>query len=123
HVWSDDNKFRFIATDMNEVKEVSAYFEKIIDAREQMNENDILDAKPYYIIFSMSKALSTRSEMMKKILSSKTNLHISVVTFYDELKNLPKECSMVVELGDTAGRLFDKNDITGKSTRFTPDIY
>lgn len=123
HVWSDDNKFRFIATDMNEVKEVSAYFEKIIDAREQMNENDILDAKPYYIIFSMSKALSTRSEIMKKILSSKTNLHISVVTFYDELKNLPKECSMVVELGDTAGRLFDKNDITGKSTRFTPDIY
>ena len=39
---------------MNEVKEVSAYFEKIIDAREQMNENDILDAKPYYIIFSMT---------------------------------------------------------------------
>lgn len=122
HVWSDDKKFRFIATDANEVKEVSAYLEKIIEARIQINESDMEDEKPYYIVFSMSKSLASRAEMIKKILASKTNLHMSVLIFYDELRNLPKECSMVVELDGVRGRLFDKNDISGKSTEFTPDI-
>ena len=122
HVWSDDEKFRFIATDANEAKEVSAYLEKVIDSREQLNASEMEDISPYYIVLSMSKALSGRTEMMKKILSLKSNLYVSLVTFYGELRNLPKECSMVVELDGKKGRLFDKNDISGKSTEFIPDI-
>ena len=123
HVWSDDNNFRFIATDSNEMKEVSAYLERVIEAREQLNPTELEDESPYYIIFSMSKNIATRAEMIKKILAAKENLHISIVTFYDELNSLPKECSMVVELSGAGGRLFDKNDISGKSIGFAPDIY
>lgn len=122
HVWSDDNKFRFIATNANEVKEVSAYFERVIENREQVNDADMEDVKPYFIFFSMSKTLAARAEMMKKVLSMKENIHMSIVTFYDELRSLPKECSMVVELDGASGKLFDKNDISGKITEFTPDI-
>lgn len=122
HVWSDDNKFRFIATNANEVKELSAYFERVIENREQVNDADMEDVKPYYIFFSMSKTLAARAEMMKKVLSMKENIHMSIVTFYDELRSLPKECSMVVELDGENGKLFDKNDISGKITEFTPDI-
>jgi len=123
HVWNDDNKFRFIATTPNEVKEVSAYFERVIEARDNINDSDMEDVKPYYIVFSMSKAMASRAEMIKKLLAKKENIHMSIVTFYDELRNLPKECSMVVELNGANGKLFDKNDISGKSTEFAPDIY
>lgn len=123
HVWNDDNKFRFIATNANETKELSAYFERIIEAREQINETEMEDEKPYYIVFSMSKKLASRTEMIKKLLAMKENINMSVVTFYDELKSLPKECSMVVELDGYKGRLFDKNDISGRSVEFNPDIY
>lgn len=123
HVWSDDNKFRFIATNTDEVKEVSAHFERIIENREQIHDTDMEDVKPYYIFFSMSKTLAARAEMMKKLLAMKENIHMSIVTFYDELRSLPKECSMVVELLGTGGKLFDKNDISGKITQFMPDIY
>lgn len=122
HVWCDENKFRFIATDNDEVKEVSAYFERIIEDREQVNDADMEDIKPYYIVFSMSKNLAARTEMLKKLFAKKENIHMSVVTFYDELRSLPKECSMVVELDGSNGKLFDKNDISGKSIEFTPDI-
>lgn len=123
HVWSDDNKFRFVATCANEVKEVSAYLERIIEERERLNSSEREDIKTHFIVFSMDKSLTSRAEMIKKILAAKENLHISVVTFYDQLRNLPKECSMVVELNGDSGRLFDKNDISGKSVAFTPDIY
>lgn len=122
HVWSEDNKFRFIATDANEVKEVSAYFERVIENRDQISEADMEDVKPYYIFFAMSKTLALRAEMLKSILSKKENIQMSIVTFYDELRNLPKECSMVVELAGDYGKLFDKNDISGKSVEFFPDI-
>lgn len=122
HVWSDDNKFRFIATNANEVKEVSAYFERVIENRDQVNSADMEDVKPYYIFFSMSKKLATRAEMLKKLLTRKENIHMSIVSFGNELRSLPKECSMIVELNGTKGRLFDKNDISGKSIEFTPDI-
>lgn len=123
HVWSDDNRFRFVATNTNEVKEVSAYFEKVIESRENLSVTEMEDVKPYYIVFSMSQKLTARAEMVKKIFANKENIRMSVVTFFDELKNLPKECSMVVELSGTTGKLFDKDDISGKATAFTPDIY
>lgn len=122
HVWSEDSKFRFIATNANEVKEVSAYFERVIENRDQINDVEMEDVKPYYIFFSISKTLAVRAEMLKSILAKKDNIHMSIVTFYDELKSLPKECSMVVELAGTKGKLFDKNDISGKYTEFVPDI-
>lgn len=122
HVWSDEHKFRFIATDSDEVKEVSAYFEKIIEERTQINDTDMEEVKPYYIFFSMSRTLAARAEMLNKLLAQKENIHMSIVTFYDELRNLPKECSMVVELSGNSGKLFDKNDISGKIIEFTPDI-
>nr|WP_263324544.1 type VII secretion protein EssC [Neobacillus sp. Marseille-Q6967] len=123
HVWSNDNKFRYIATNHNEVKEVSAFAEKEIEKRLSISDSDMEDVKPYYIVFAMSKQLAIRAEMLKQIYSKKKNINLSVVTFYDELKNLPKECTMVVELGENSGKLFDKNDITGKSIGFVPDIY
>lgn len=123
HVWSDDKKFRFIATNNSEVKEVSAYLEKEIEIRNETNENDMEDVTPYYVIFSMSKALSSRAEMLKQIFGKKENLHISVLSFCDELKDLPKECQTVVALEGNAGKLFDKNDITGRHIPFIPDIF
>lgn len=125
HVWSDDNKFRFIATNADELKEVSAYFEKVIDYRARLNDTDLKNERPYYILFSMSNALSKKAEMLKNLLGQSQNLHISVVTFSDSLRNLPKECSLVAELfeADENGKLFDKNDTSGKYTVFTPDIF
>jgi S-DNA-T family DNA segregation ATPase FtsK/SpoIIIE len=123
HVWSDDRKFRFIATNNNEVKEVSAYLEKEIEVRKDINENDMEDITPYYIIFTMSKALAARADMLKQIFNKKANLHISVVSFCDELKDLPKECQTVVALEGNMSKIFDKNDISGQHISFCPDIF
>lgn len=122
HVWDNDMKFRFIATNNNEVKEVSAYLESIIEYRSNINPTQLEEESPYYIICSFSKDLSVRAEMIKQVLSKKENIHFSVFNALDELKNLPKECSMVVELNQQGGKLYNKNDISGESVNFTPDI-
>ncbi len=123
HVWNDDRRFRFLATNFNETKEISAYLEDLIDHRVELSDADMDEETPYYIVFSLSKRLAAHCEMIRKVLEAKKNLHISIVTVYEELKNLPKECSMVVEIDGNRGRLFDRNDISGKYVEFVPDIF
>ena len=129
HVWDDERKFRFIATNNSEVKEISSYFEKIIENRVEIPENDMEDVAPYYVIFALNKDLAVKAEMLKKLYAHKANIHMSVITFFDELKNVPKECTTVIELGkDTSqtrytGKIFDKDDMSGQRITFTPDIF
>jgi S-DNA-T family DNA segregation ATPase FtsK/SpoIIIE len=123
HIWNNEKTIRFMATNNNEVKEISAYIEKEIEARIELNDNDLTDVTTYYVIFALSKALANRAEMIKQVLSKKNNLGISVVAFYDVINNLPKECSTVIELSDVNSKVFDKNDISGKFTSFAPDIH
>lgn len=125
HVWNDEKTVRFIADDKNQVKELSAYIEKEIKNRESKNNNNEKSEyiTPYYLLFSMSKSLSGNTEMFNLILKQKKKIGFSIVTLYDELKNLPKECTKVVELEDNISKIYDKNDISGKYISFKPDIF
>jgi len=124
HAWSDDKKLRMIATNMNELKEVSAHLEKEIVIRRGTEENSKgnPDVMPYYVIFVFSLDLALRSELLKQIYSMDENINISIISFFDELKNVPKEATSVIELKGHNGKIFDKNDTSGMSVVFTNDI-
>ena len=122
HAWNDDKTFRFAATNADELKELSVYLEKEIEARQVMDNQAAEKAEPYYVIFAFSRALSLRTEMLKKIFETDKNLRMSVVCLFDELKNVPKECGTVIELKAQGGRIFNKKDTSGVSLDFTNDI-
>lgn len=122
HSWDNGKSVRFIASNQNDVKELSAFFEGEIKRRESLtDEDEIKNISPYYIVFAASKALAAKAEMINLLLKHKKNYGFSLVTLYDELKNLPRECSIVVELNDGISKMYDKNDITGNHTDFKPD--
>ncbi|MBQ7186007.1 MAG: type VII secretion protein EssC [Ruminococcus sp.] len=123
HVWDSEKRTRYIASDINELKELNVSLESIVSSRLSMNEQELEDVMPYYIVFSMSRRLFVRSEMIRKILGCKNNIGFSIVTFNKELRELPKECSMVVEIDGMSGKLYDKNDVSGSSIPFLPDIF
>lgn len=124
HVWNNDRTIRFMATSPNEVKELSSFFEKEIANRESLSsEIDHKQLSPYYVVFAINKELADKAEMIRTIDKQKNNYAFSVIHLYDELKNLPKECSMVVEYGANVSKIYDKDDITGKFTAFKPDFY
>ncbi|MGA9228375.1 MAG: FHA domain-containing protein, partial [Mesobacillus sp.] len=98
HVWDDGKTIRFVATDANEIKELSAYFEKEISARQMMADEDLAEISQHYVVFSMSKSLAAKAEMINQMLKEKKKIRFSLIALYDELKNLPKECTNVIEL-------------------------
>ena len=123
HTFSNDKKFRFIATNLEEVKEISYYLDTEIMNRIQMNDSEKEEILPYYVIFALDKDLALKSEMLNQIYSKKKNLNISVINFVKDLQELPKECSAVVEVHEKEAKIYDKNDISGNYIPFKPDIY
>ena len=121
HVWDDDKNFRFIASNNGELKEVSSYLQRVIEHRESLNDSELEEATPYYVIFAFDKDMALRAEALKQIYAAKKQLNISVVACFEELKSLPKECSTVLELEGDRGMLYDRNDITGQITEFYLD--
>lgn len=120
-VFDNQRENRFVARNITELKELSNYFDNVISSREKLDDKDIQDQIPYYIILSLDDKLSSRAEFMKRISKEKNNLHFSIVYACQELKNLPNECKCVIEVESRNACYYDLNDMTGYKTYFIPD--
>ncbi|MCA1030230.1 type VII secretion protein EssC [Bacillus timonensis] len=124
HVWDTQKAVRFVGTNHKEAKELSAFFEKELLIREGItNEEERKDITPYYVIFAMDKNLTTKVEMLNGILKQKKYHGFSVIHLYDELMNLPKECSIVVDHDGTEVKMYDRDDISGEYIKFKEDTF
>ena len=123
HTFSDDKKFRFVATNTEEVKEISYYLDEEILNRAEANKNQKEELLPYYIVFVLDKNLALKSELLNQIYSKKENLNFTVINFFNELQELPKECSAIIEIQEKDAKIYQKDDISGNYTLFKPDIY
>jgi len=122
YVWNNEKTFRNLAYTEEEAKEISANLDKIISIRENMNESELKDIKTHYIIFAFDKYLFSKCDATKRILNQKKNLNISIVNVFSEFKFLPKECSKVIEITETKGRIFNRDDINQEYLEFKPDL-
>lgn len=122
HVWDDEMNYRFIATNDEEGKDLTSFFEQVINNRSEINEAEIKGVTPYYLVFVLDKNLGVGTDFAKKLLSINKNINVSMVFAYRELKELPKECSLVIELSGLEGKLYDKNNLSDTVSIFKSDI-
>lgn len=123
HVWDDEKRVRLIATNPQELKDVSAYMEQVLNQRAGMHDDERALTSPYYMIFAFDRGLANKADMLKYLYRQRANMNISVITFCDAIKDLPKECTTVIELKGSTARMFNKRDMTGERVTFAPDIY
>ena len=121
HFWDNDKTIRFIATNADEVKEISAYVEKNILSREDVSNDDYAELVPYYVIISTSKVLSEKSDSLQQLLKYKNNRGFSILLAAPELKDLSKETKTVIFANGDNSKMFDRDDTAGKSTKFKSD--
>ncbi len=118
HVFDDKKENRFIARNSQELKELSMYFEPIINERKKLNDNDIL---PYYIVISFDRKLGDKANFIKAISKIKKNIHFSIIHVCESIQKLPNDCKTVIEVNGRSGSFYDLEDMTGTKTFFIPD--
>lgn len=151
HTWSNDRSVRYFATTIEEARELSLVLERTIaERREGKAVFGMRECTPYYVIVAASRTIAEKTEFVGSVVQSDQNYGFSLLALYDELRFLPKECGSVIELGavqsnaegpgtgelesaaimaaegpeedDSKGVLYDRNDTTGASTAFVPDV-
>lgn len=121
HSWDNEKSVRFLATNSDEVKELSAILEKnILSVREDFERAGAVTS-PYYLIIAANKELALKCDSLSRLLEYRQNCGFSIVTLYDEIQNIPKETHSVIDMNGSKARIFDKDDLSGKAQTFASD--
>lgn len=98
HTMDNAKRIRYLASTPDEAKNLSADLDQILDYRMSLNQEQLADETPYYVVICLSKKLGSKTEFLRSLMKRKENYGFSLITMYEKLKDLPKECSAVVQL-------------------------
>ena len=122
HVQNNAKTLRYIATNSDETKELSAALDGIIEHRKTLGQARLKDELPYFVIICLDKELSAKAECVRRVQEHGEYINFSVVAMFERLVDLPKECSAVVELcQDGSGALTHIGDTGELPIKFYPD--
>lgn len=120
HVWSDDKSFRYVATDADQVRQLSGVLEAI-HAKDEGDDGIQTKGEEKYVIFALDRKLAAKCEALNTVFKSEEYHNLSVMAVYDELRYLPKDCKVVLEVGPEQSIMFDRSVSTGDPLNFALD--
>ncbi|SCC02641.1 DNA segregation ATPase FtsK/SpoIIIE, S-DNA-T family [Bifidobacterium bohemicum] len=142
HARSDDGKMRYLASDQAELLGLDSMLSKALAERDGVRGDAGKACIPFYVVVCANRELAAASSSVSKLGNLEENKGFCVLFLGDDLRDLPRECSQVIELappdssqaakadyalgtrGVLAGpsRMFDRSDVGGSERIFQPDI-
>jgi len=102
HVWSEDKKVRYVASNQQEAGDVFFELARIFRQRGELNElKEGTVPNPYYIMFVMNPEMLEGEIISKYVYENNPKYGLSTVIVTDSYASLPNECEYVVENDDT----------------------
>lgn len=112
HVWSEDRKTRFVASDKEEASEVFYELTKIFRARMETSNGNKRDniPKPYYIVF-ISEPEFLEGELLSKYVYSRDRaIGLTTILLTERYEQLPNDCDFIIENTDNFQGMYKVSD-------------
>ncbi|MBE6019097.1 MAG: type VII secretion protein EssC [Clostridiales bacterium] len=99
HVWSEDHKTRFIASDADETADILYELGNVFRIRSENEEEQRKQKfpKPYYILFVSDASLIEGELFSKYIFDEEQNLGLTTVILAEQYEELPNRCEFIIE--------------------------
>lgn len=120
HTWDETAELRYFAVSEEEKKAVCLRLEHILSERAEQRTGQSKVPTPHYVLVATSAAVG-KSEIFAKV-GGVEGLGFSALTVAEQLVDLPKECSMVIELAGDGSFVYDRNDLSRTRTPFRAEI-
>ena len=113
HVWSEDKKVRYVASDKNEVNDVLYALGSNLRIRaEQDNKRDI--PRPHYVVFVCNPDLLEGEPAAKFLLEPSPELGISTVLIAHGYEALPNSCTNLIQQDAQFHGFYDVSTVDAK---------
>jgi S-DNA-T family DNA segregation ATPase FtsK/SpoIIIE len=122
HLFDISFSSRFLVTEHTETADITLRLEREIQQRNDAQGKHPGDYGTYYIVIAANGELTSTSDILTKLNALRENKGFTVVTFAEQIRELPKECTRIVELTGRNGLLYDPRDASGEQSVFTSDI-
>ncbi|WP_349943940.1 type VII secretion protein EssC [Lacrimispora sp. BS-2] len=112
HVWSEDKRTRFIATNKTEANDVLYEIANILRARaeETSNQDKGRLPKPYYVLFVANQEMLEGELITKYIYDAEPYYGITTVLLAENYEDLPNSCGYIIE---NTGHFHGMYNVTG----------
>jgi len=108
HVWSDDKRMRYIASNKSEAGDVCYELAKVFRKREEESGSGKQGSPhPWYVVFITDLSLVENELLAKYILNPKEEYGLSVVIIAETYEDLPNNCSKVAEKTEAFSGTYD----------------
>ena len=122
YIFDDLKQTRFFATNIDEVREVSLYLEKIYQDRKAMDVKNYCDIPPYYLIITDNYHMYRDIEIINDVLKQPTNIGFGLMIMSPKLQNLPSECKNFINVNPDISGIFESEISQGHQQEFKTEF-
>ena len=126
HVWSNDRRVRYFATNQEEVHYIFNNVDEVLQNREDFSTiSPISDTNklpvPHYVLVILDSTLIEREALLRYINSSQKTLGITTFFVYGDIMKLPKFCETIIHSDEVRTGYYTKNENENRFVQFTFD--
>ena len=128
HVWDNSKTFRFVATNIDEMKDISLYLEDILQNRlkkdnEYSSKKKYTDYDNYYLIITDDYKSASSLQIVSDLLGFEENQGFSLLFVTDSINDLPNECTDFIELKEKECTIFTNELSVSQQLKFNIQKY
>lgn len=120
HIWSNDKKVRFFATNPDEVHFIFNTIDEAIKNREG-SQNGVTIPVPHYVIIVTEPNLIEKEALLRYMDDAENQVGITTLFAYGDITKLPKSCKTIIQSDDTRTGYYIKNKNANQFIPFTLD--
>lgn len=123
HCWDDAFENRAILSSSGDLGIALAPLSKVFERRkEEFEQSNRKEFGIRYVLILLDRSMVQVNAIVRSILEYKEYLGISVIAAFDELRYLPPNCTQIIELNQSEGKLYHRYSEQENYTKFIPDI-
>lgn len=120
HIWSNDKKVRFFATNPDEVHYIFNIIDEMIKEREESQDRGGTPI-PHYVVIVTEPNLIEKEALLRYMNDSENQVGITTLFAYGDITKLPKSCKTIIQSDDTRTGYYIKNKNANRFIPFTLD--
>lgn len=120
HIWSDDRTRRYVATTKAEAHALFGVIDEEIQRRETQLGRDE-QRLPHYVCMVFDSALLEDVPCRRYLLDSDNAVGMSAVFFGEQLRDVPKECSRIIDREENYCGIYFVNENQNRFVHYQPD--
>lgn len=111
HVWSEDKRVRFMASDQEEASDVLYELTKVFRSRSEQQEEQVVKddkiPKPYYVIFISNMELLAGELFSKYIFDKEGSYGLTTILLAEKRDELPNNCEFIIQNDEFYQGMYD----------------